>query len=135
MTTEEIIRQSANQPIVKSVSLVAASLVKQSVFLATDDVAEPGPKKVTLQRFSFKTAKDNQGRTWAYVYTNRAEFGRAFPSGGGYIEAAFEDFFHIVDKDAQFAGIFLNAGSDSAYVIPRELFHSMNEALQNQASQ
>jgi len=122
MTTEEIIRQNAHEPLGKSVPLVAASLAKHSVFLATDDVTEPGPKEVNLQRFSFKTGTDNQGRTWAYAYTNREEFGRAFPDGGGYIETSFDGFFRIVEKDPQFAGIFLNAGSDSPKPIPRELF-------------
>jgi SseB protein N-terminal domain len=120
MTTEEIIRQNAHEPMGKSVPLVAASLAKQSVFLATDDATETGPKEVTLQRFSFKTGEDKQGRTWAYAYTNRAEFGRAFPQGGGYIETDFGGFFHVVEKDAKFAGILLNGGSDSACAIPRE---------------
>src|SRR4051794_2629625 len=119
MATDEIIRQNAHEPMGKSVPLVAASLVKQSVFLATDDATEKGPKEVKLQKFNFKTGKDKQDRTWAYAYTSRAEFGRAFPQGGGFIEMAFRDFFRVIDKDAKFAGFFLNSGSDSACAIPR----------------
>jgi hypothetical protein len=128
MTTEQIIRQYTHAPVGQSIEPIALSLATHSVFLATD---EPGTQQAiaNLNRFRFRTDKDNAGRTWAYAYTNRAEFSRAFPRGGGYVEMPFKDFFHMIERDQQFAGIFLNAGSEAAYPIPRELFTKVSNLL------
>jgi hypothetical protein len=129
MTTEELIRQSANLPIGQSVIPITTSLAKQSVFVATDDTATSQPTTTALQHLRFKTAADKLGRMWVYAYTNQAEFSRAFPQGGPFYELSFADFFGVVERDAQFAGIFLNSGSDASYPIPREVFGKAKEAM------
>jgi hypothetical protein len=112
-SVEEVIRQNIDTPIGQSISRVASSLAGHSVFVATDDVTSTRPSNVTLKRLRFKTAQDNQGRTWAYAYTSQAEFSRAFPKGSAYYELDFGDFFRIIDGNGEFAGIFLNSGSDT----------------------
>lgn len=129
MTTEQVIRHNANAPVGRSITPIASSLATQTIFVATDDTTTTQPTTVTPERLRFKTAKDNQGRTWAYAYTNQAEFSRAFPQGGGFAELSFNDFFGIVERTPDFAGLYLNAGSDASYPIPRELFGQVKEAL------
>lgn len=34
----------------------------------------------------------------------------------------FKDLFQIIERDLQFDGMFLDAGPDSSFPIPRELF-------------
>lgn len=129
MTTEQIIRQSVNLPVGQSIRPIASSLADRSIFVATDDTTSTQPTQVTLQRLRFRTANDNQGRSWAYAYTNEAELSRAFPQGTPFAELKFADFFAIIERDARFAGIYLNAGSDAAYPVPRELFGTVKQVL------
>ena len=105
MTTEEIIRQNANSPVGQSITPIVSSLAQHSIFVATDEPTTTEPTTVTLGRLRFKTAKDNQGHTWAYAYTNQAEFSRAFPQGSEFAELSFKDFFAIIERDDQFRGI------------------------------
>ena len=133
MTTEEIIRQHAHTPVVESIVPVATSLAGRSVFVATDSTTGTQPTTMTLDRLRFRTAQDNEGRMWAYAYTTQEELLRSFPQGTPYIELVFKDFFAIIEQDNQFAGIFLNSGSDASYPILRETFHTVKELLQQSA--
>ena len=73
MSIEEIIRQNANAPVGQSVIPIASSLAKHSVFVATESAPSTQPTTVILDKLRFRTAQDNEGRTWAYAYTNQAE--------------------------------------------------------------
>lgn len=133
MTTEKIIRQNANTPLGQSIVPVARSLAKQTLMVATESAPTAEPTTVRLDTLRFRTAQDNQGRMWAYAYTTQAELLRAFPQGTPYAELDFKAFFGIIDRDGRFAGIFLNAGSDASYPIPREVFDDVKEVLQRPA--
>ena len=129
ITTEEIIRQNANVPVGQSIVPITTSLAKRCVFVATQSSPSTQPTMVTLDKLHFRTAQDNQGRMWAYAYTTQAELLRALPQGSPYAELDFKDFFHIIERDGTFAGIFLNSGSESSYPIPREVFEKVKEVL------
>lgn len=129
MTTEEIIRQNANAPVCRSIVPIATSLARHSIFLATESSPSTQPTTVILDTLRFRTAQDNQERTWAYAYTTQAELLRAFPQGSPYVELDFKDFFGIIERDGRFAGILLNSGSDASYPIPREVFGTVNGIL------
>jgi hypothetical protein len=130
MTTEEIIRQNAKTPVSESIIPIATSLAKHSVFVATQSSPSAQPTTVASNKFQFRTAQDNQGRTWAYAYTTQTELLRTFPQGTPYAELDFRDFFQIIERDGRFAGIFVNSGSEASYPIPRELFGKVKEVLQ-----
>jgi hypothetical protein len=73
MTTEEIIRQKANTPVGQSIVPIARSLAKRTVFVATESAPSTVPTTITFDKLRFRTARDNQGRLWAYTYTTQAE--------------------------------------------------------------
>jgi hypothetical protein len=129
MAIEQVIRQNVNVPVEQSITPIAAALSTRSIFVATDKALTTQPATVLLEKLRFKTALDNQGRLWAYAYTSQPEFSRAFPQGSRFIELGFRDFFGIVERDPRFAGIFLNAGSDASYPIPRTLFETVTKLL------
>jgi hypothetical protein len=134
MTTEEIIRQIANAPVGQSVVPISAALATRTVFVSTDSAPSTGPTAADPVTLRFRTAQDNQGRTWAYAYTTQAELLRSFPQGSPYVELAFRDFFDHIERDARFAGIFLNSGSDSSYPIPREVFEAVKGIVRRPAA-
>jgi len=129
MTTEQIIRENYHLPSALSIEPIAISLARQPVFVPVDDATAAQEAGTMPERLRIKTADDIDGSTWAYTYTNRHEFSRAFPAGGGYADLSFESFLEIIERDGKFRGIVLNAGSDTSYHIPRELFEAVKQAL------
>jgi hypothetical protein len=117
MKVEEIILKNRDVPIGKSIQPIAAALANQSVLVAGD-----GQEKKAGGKLGFKVAADNRGQLWAYAYTSESEFSKAFPQGGGFAEMKFSDLFNVIEPDARFGGICLNAGSVAQYYIPREMF-------------
>lgn len=128
-TSEQIIREYAKLPIALSIEPVAASLARHTVFVPIDEATTKQGRIVGPETLRIKTSADIDGNMWAYGYTNREQFSLAFPAGGGFAELSFESFFEIIERDGQFRGIVLNAGSDAAYHIPRELFELAKQAL------
>lgn len=126
---EQTIKNNANAPIDQSLKLVGAALKQQAILVATDGTAATQQSSGSLNRLRFKSALDNQGRMWAYAYTNKNLFEKTFPPSSEFAEISFRDFFGIIDSNQQFAGIYLNAGSDSSYPIPRQVFSILNETL------
>jgi hypothetical protein len=133
MTTEEVIRQNSDTPVGESIVPIATSLSKHSLFVATESAPSTQPATVVLDELRFRTAQDNQGHLWAYAYTTQAELLRTFPHGTPYAELEFKDFFQIIERDGNFAGILLNSGSDDSYPIPREVFEKVKEVLRGPA--
>ncbi len=129
MSTEQVIHQYRNSPIGDSIGPITQALAAQSVFVGTEGVTPTREGKI-IDKIRLKTGVDNQGRSWVYAYTSRAEFSKAFPDGGPFTELSFSDLFAIAEKDQKFAGIFLNSASDSYFPIPRELFGDVSRALQ-----
>jgi hypothetical protein len=130
MSIEQVIHKYHSSRLGDSIGPVSQALAKQLVLVATDNVATT--RSTTLR---LKTAEDNQGRTWAYAYTSEAEFLKALPPGSAFAELRFPDLFDIVNRDARFAGIFLNSASDISYPIPREVFLEVKQALQGPVGQ
>jgi hypothetical protein len=128
MNAEQIIRQYRNSPVGDSIGPITKALAAQSVFVGTADVTPTQDGKIT-GKIQLKTDADNRGRMWVYAYTSRAEFSKAFPDGGPYAEMSFPDLFEIVERDQQFAGIFLNSASDASLPISRELFGDVRRVL------
>jgi hypothetical protein len=120
---------NANIAVGESIGPVASSLATRSILVATDTAPASQPQDVVLSKLRLRTANDNLGRTWAYAYTNMDDFLRAFGPGTPYVELKFADFFKIIDGDHKFAGIVLNSGSDAMYLIPREVFASVKDAI------
>ena len=129
-TAEDLMRQGHDLPIGQTVGPIARLLADRSVLVKLPDsaIGEPG-KDVALEKLQFATARDNQGRTWAYAYTSEAEFLRAFAPGSKFAQLKFPDFFRLIDGDTQFAGIVLNAGSDASCPIPREVYGPVKVGL------
>jgi len=98
--TEDLIHQHRGSSVDQTTGLIAASLVPRTVFLRIPDEASVDLGLHDLDpHFRFATAKDNQGRSWAWAYTNRAEFSRAFPQGAKFAETSFPRFFRIIERD------------------------------------
>ena len=133
ISTEDVIRQNATAPVGQSIKPITLSLSKHTVFVATESAPSSQPTTVKLDKLRFKTDRDNQGRMWAYAYTSQPELLRAFPQGTPYVEIAFPSFFDIINKDGNFAGIFLNSGSDCSYPIVGELFSVVSALLKQPA--
>ena len=131
MNTEDTIRQHRTSPIGKSISAVARSLSKRQVFVGTETVAST-KNGLLVGDLPLKVAADNRGSLWAYVYSNRDEFSRAFPQGGPFAEMAFTYVFTMVEQDTRFGGIYLNSASELAYPIPREIFDRVRKILKNE---
>jgi hypothetical protein len=129
MTTEQLIRLNANTPVGESIGSVASSLATRAILVATDTAPASQPQDVVLSKLRFRTANDNLGRTWAYAYTNMDDFLRTFGPGTPYVELKFTDFFKIIDGEHKFAGIVLNSGPDAMYLIPREVFARVKDAI------
>lgn len=128
-TSEQIIREYAKLPIALSIEPVAASLAMRTVFVPIDETTTKPGRIVGPETLRIKTSNDINGCTWAYGYTNREQFSLAFLGGGGFAELSFGSFFDIIERDGKFRGIVLNAGSDAAYHIPREIFELAKQAL------
>lgn len=123
-TAEQIIISHRNKPLDLSVADVTQALCAGTVIVVSYDRRPPGPGvfdgKTSL---TFGGAADKLGRIWAYAYTSRAEFRRAFAGTQAGTEMRFVDLFPLIDREARIAGgIFLNAGSEAEYPMPRDLF-------------
>ena len=129
MTTEELIMSFGDAPVGVSIGPIARSLSGRTVYVGTDQEGAAEAVKADRTKLRFMTAQDNEGNEWAYAYTTQAEFERLIPSATPFIELGVTHFFEIVERDNRFRGIFVNAGSESSYPIPRELFDDVKNAL------
>ena len=121
MNIEETIRTYRNSPVRESIGPIAKCLAIQSVFVGTEGVASTEAGRLT-SKIRLKAGADNRGHLWAYAYTSRAEFDKAFPEGGAFAEMKISAVLKIVEADERFSGIYLNSASDASYPILRELF-------------
>ena len=129
--TEQIVREHGHLPVALSIEPITTSLSRQTVFVPIDDATADKEARASQEGLRIRTSADADGNTWAYAYTNRQEFSRGFPAGGGFAELSFESFFDIIERDSQFRGIALNAASVAAYHIPRELFETVRQTLRS----
>jgi hypothetical protein len=128
MNAEQVIRQHLNSPVGESIEPISRALAAQTVFVGTEGVTPTQDGKIT-GKIRLKTGADVHGHLWVYAYTSQAEFHKAFPQGGAFAEMSFPEVFKIVEREQQFAGIYLNSASDTGYPIPRELFDQVRNAL------
>jgi hypothetical protein len=124
ITAKETLAKYHDEPVGKSIGPVARCLAGISVMVAIEDSSSPIEGKLRL-----RVDYDNQGRLWAYVYTDEKEFLEAFPEGTKFVEMAFTDFFAMVESDSRFAGIYFNSSPEFTYVIPRELFPEVRKIV------
>lgn len=123
MNLNETLAKYVDSPVGESIAPVARALVRSRVLVA---IQEAPSSEGTI---SLKVSTDNQERMWAYIYTDESEFSAAFPDGGPYAEMQFSDAFKIVSADRRFGGIFINRKPKRMYLIPREVFPDVVEAL------
>jgi hypothetical protein len=120
---KDVIEAYKDAPLGKSIKAVSHKLAGAEVILPTEGAYENG-KPLRL-----KVASDNQGREWAYAYTDEPELLAAFPDGCPFVAMQFRDAFTIVERDPRFGGIFINHTDKYQYLIPREVFDQVNVAL------
>jgi hypothetical protein len=111
-------------PIGKSIDDVSHGLAKCALYIPTEGVHEPG------KPLKMKVSGDNQGRIWAYVYTDESELLAAVPNRSPFVKMRFADLFRIVEKDSRFGGISINHAPEYNYLIPREVFDTVRMVLQ-----
>ncbi len=125
LTTEQIIQKyRSGVPMEKAIGPIARALASGPVFSGTDGQDSGDPRKINL-----KTNSDREGRQWLYAYSSQAEFSKAFPQGGPFVEMSFADLLGIAEANPQFAGIYINSASDGNCPILREQFRGAKEAL------
>lgn len=123
----ELIESYKDAPLGKSINDVSKGLTRCSVLVATEGVHEEG------QKLRMKCSLDNQGRQWAYIYTDESELVAAFPDRvSPYVKMRFGDIFGIVEKDSRFGGIFINHSDKYYYLIPRDVFGTVRGALDSE---
>ncbi|HUG68222.1 MAG TPA: SseB family protein [Pirellulaceae bacterium] len=120
---KELIESYQDAPLGESIHEVSRGLAQCYVVLPTEGIHEEGK---TLR---IKTARDNQGREWAYAYTDESELLAAFPKGSPYVQLRFGDAFAIVAGDPRFGGIFINHTDQYKYLIPIEVFKDVQAEL------
>jgi len=130
MTIEDLIISYRDTPLTLSVTDVARALFGGTICVATFDPHPPQGSGVFdgKTRLNFVGANDKYGRPWAYAYTSRSEYRKAFPQGRRGIEMRFEGFFPLIVEKPTFAGILFNAGSAASYLMPRKLFPAAQQA-------
>lgn len=114
---EAVIRLYNEQPIGESLEPVVRALTRGDIFFPA-----PNADAVSQKSLAIPAGKDMNGQDWAYVYTSPVELRKAFPDIEHQHTVPFADFINTVTRNEHFGGIFLNAGSDVAYLIPAELF-------------
>lgn len=120
---KDVIEEYKDAPLGTSINAVSHKLASSEIILPTEGTYENG------KPFRLKVASDNQGREWAYAYTDESELLAAFPGGCPFVAMQFRDAFKIVDRDSRFGGIFINHTDKYKYLIPREVFDDVNVAL------
>ncbi len=120
---KDVIEAYKDAPLGKSINAVSHKLASSEIILLTEGIYENG-KPLRL-----KVASNNQGREWAYAYTDESELLAAFPNGCSFVAMQFRDAFTIVERDSRFGGIFINHTDKYKYLIPREVFDEVNVAL------
>lgn len=129
MTIEQIIRDRSHLPIAESIMPIVTSLSERNVFLPIPDETIEQSAVLPAKTMPVKAWVDDSGSAWAYAYTSQRQFLRAFPAGGAFAEMRFEKFFQMIESDDRLQGIVLNAVSDAACYIPRELFETVKQVL------
>lgn len=120
---KDVIESYKDASLGKSIKAVSHKLASSKIILPTEGVYENG-KPLRL-----KVAADNQGREWAYAYTDEPELLAAFPDGCPFVAMQFRDALTIIERDSRFGGMFINHTDKYKYLIPRELFDEVNVAL------
>jgi type III secretion system (T3SS) SseB-like protein len=123
LSIKDLIESQQDAPLGETINDVSRALACCDVLLPTEGVHEQG------QPLRIKTATDNEGREWAYAYTDEAELLAAFPDGSPFVQLRFPDAFGIVARDSKFGGIFLNRTEKYSYLIPREVFDTVQTEL------
>ena len=120
---KELIASYQDAPLGESIHEVSRGLAQCNVVLPTVGIhAEGTPLRI-------KTATDNEGREWAYAYTDESELLAAFPNGCPYVQLRFGDAFAVVTGDSRFGGIFINHTDQYKYLIPIEVFDVVQSEL------
>lgn len=125
LTLKDILKANQNEPVEKSMPMVAEGLATAYVFVA---VNAPTPEDI-----EFMMAQDKNGKLWLYCFTDQEEFSKAFPSGGQFAEMAFSDLFQTIEPEERFGGVFLNSKSDAKYPVPREMFGYLKKIIARNA--
>jgi hypothetical protein len=85
VTTEDLIIAHRDTPLGLSAGDVGRALFAGAILVAAFDSHPAGPPGTNVfdgkTPMSFAGAADKHGRLWAYAYTSRPEFRRAFPQG------------------------------------------------------
>lgn len=126
---KQLFIEYAKTPLDESIAIIAPILINSQVIL---------PQKGAVQTaatggktYSLMTAKDKNGLTWYYAYTDTAELTKVFSAGTPYIEGNFLDVVRTIESDKSIGGIYINSGSDAFYLIPNEYFHILTEKAIN----
>lgn len=124
MTIKETLSKYRDEPIGKSLDPVVRCLAGISVMSAIGDSSSP-----TEGNLKLRVDYDNQGRQWAYIYTDKEEFSGAFPEGNKFVEMTFSDFFEMIESDSSFGGIYINHSREFMYVIPQVIFPEVRKVI------
>ena len=112
----ELIAAHQDSPLGKSIREVSRGLAQCYVWLPTESTHEEGkPLRLGI-------STDNQGRDWAYAYTDESELLAAFPKGTPYFQMRFRDAFAMVAEDPRFGGIFINHPARLRFAQPQPSF-------------
>lgn len=120
---KEVIESFEGAPLGKSIKEVSRHLARCEIILPTEGVYRAG------EPLRMKTASDDQGRDWVYAYTDESELLAAFPEGSNFVAMPFRDAFEIIARDPRFGGISINRTEKYFYVIPREVFDTVQAEL------
>lgn len=120
---EELINSHHGTPLDKSLKAVAGALANCEVLIPTDVIHEEG------QPVRIRTAPDNRGKDWMYLYTGEAELLAVLSAGTPYVAMPFRNAFNIVAHDERFGGIGINFAENRGYLIPFEVFNIVEEEL------
>lgn len=121
LSLKEILKANKDQPVEKSMPIVAEGLATAYLFVA---VNAPTPEDI-----EFLMAQDKNGKMWLYCFTDEDEFTVAFPKGGQSVELAFPDLFRTIEPEEKFGGVILNSKSEAKYLVPREMFAYLKKII------
>jgi hypothetical protein len=120
---KELIESYGDSALRDSIHQVSRHLAGCYVLLPTEGKHAGG------DLLALKVATDNQGREWAYAYTDESELLAAFPNGGPFVQLRFRDAFAMIAGDRRFGGIFINYTDRYKYLIPIEVFNVVQSEL------
>jgi tetratricopeptide (TPR) repeat protein len=113
----------------ESIKVIAPVLLKADVLILSQ-----GEWKNTTSgnaTTAFRCNKDKNGQYWLLIFTDEAEFKKAFTAKDSFVEMRFADFFDVIAPNKEFGGIYINSGSQDSYVVPSLLFESLKKLKEN----